>query len=55
MFAIQTLQRAGRRQRGRRVPSAVGWGKCFEETEEGDDLGGLFLRGKKIGVQPQST
>jgi hypothetical protein len=30
-------------------------GEYFEETEEGDDPGGLFLGIKKIGLRPQSS
>jgi len=31
------------------------WGEYFEETEEGDDLGGLFLGIEKMGLQLQSN
>jgi hypothetical protein len=44
----------GGEEGGRRDGGLV-LGKCFEEKEEGDDLGGLFLGIKTIGPQPQSN
>jgi hypothetical protein len=31
------------------------WEEDFEEAEEGNDLGGLFLENKETGLQAQSN
>jgi hypothetical protein len=51
--AIQTLQRVGKGKEGGECVRRLGWGKYLEEPQGGNDLVGLFSRGKTIGVQPQ--
>ena len=51
--AIQTLQRVGKGKEGGECVRRLGWGKYLEEPQGGNDLAGLFFRGKTIGVQPQ--